>query len=163
MCIRDRTRVTTFYRFAGTSPGTDPNIYGFTVGSSAYQYEDHATGTILRYTGVNRSNPVDVWAGAGGNNTSAIAPSVHPSFDNGRLVTVYGSYVPVSFSTPSGMTLRNSVHYHSGDTWPVDTWPATYVFDQACDLASSSGTRTSALTPFGSHYAQWTALSLVLH
>jgi|GEM_PF-2282518 len=161
--LNSATRVTTFYRFAGTSPGTDPDIYSFTIGTSVYEYEDHATGTILRYTGVDPSNPADVWDGAGASSTTAAAPSVHPSYDNGRLVTVFGSYVPVSFSTPSGMALRNSVHYHSGDTWPVDTWPATYVFDQAWDQASPTGTRASTLTPFGSHSAQWTALSLVIH
>ncbi|QNT77021.1 tandem-95 repeat protein [Dehalogenimonas etheniformans] len=156
------TRVTTFYRFAGTSPGTDPDTYSFTIGTATYQYEDHATGTIVRYTGIDTTNPVDVWAGGGGSSTSAEGPSVHPSYDNGRLVTVFGSYVPAGFSTPSGMTLLNSVHFHTGETNYVDTWPATYVFDQAWSPASPTGIRTSTITQFGGHFEQWTTQSLVL-
>ena len=163
------TIVFTFYRFAQAG---DPDYYVFNIAHDVTGW-DHATGNIARYTGVDFTNPVDVWGGAGGDCTigTATAPSVHPSYDNGRLIVVFGDASPSSFTAPSGMIQRIALHYHSAEqAYAQYMWPATYMFDMDWAPASPSPAKDSTATywtaasqPPAYSGVSWAAQSLVLH
>jgi len=100
-----------WYRVATAS---EPATHTFTWGAP----NENATGTILRYTGVDTSTPIDVSGVATGNSVNPTAPSVTTTAANARLLRLFGADTTVSVNTvPTGTTRRYA--QSSGGTGPT--------------------------------------------
>jgi hypothetical protein len=120
-----------YVRVAGSS---EPASYTWTFSSA-----QAAAGTILAYSGVDRSQPVGASSGRVLSNTASLAaPSVTAVSTNAVLVGFYGSPGATSITAPAGMTERSDVASTSG-TYKVTSESAT----QQLSAAGATGDRVA--------------------
>ena len=96
-----------FYRVATVS---EPADYTFTWGS-----HEQAAGAILRYSGVDTVNPIDVSALDTGDNDTPTAPDATTTIGDTRIVRVFGSDDDETITGPSGHDLRVDLVSGSGN------------------------------------------------
>jgi len=140
------------YYHVVTSAGSEPASYSFGLsGSSTLR----ASGGILRYTGVDTTNPVDVSNGTTNNNNQPQAPSVTTTVANDRVIGLYGLDTNGSFTPASGLTERYDV------TNTSTSGPATEAADYTQVIAGSTGNKTATATASNNWAAQLVALKPV--
>jgi hypothetical protein len=124
------------YRRYATSgdPGT---TYTWSVSAGG-----NGAGTMLVYSGVDQSTPIDVNAGTNKDpvGSSFDAPSVTTTITNTRLVVLFGIRSGGTVGTPTGMTQR---------LYRDDGSSAT-ALDQSVSAAGSTGVRTGSPAQTGS-------------
>ena len=136
--------IATYRKVAGAS---EPASYTWNISGS-----NRASGGIIRYTGVDISNPIDVTGGANGNSSSVGAPSITTTAANDLVVAFFGVDNNFSFSPPSGTTERYDVT-HSDSSGPGS---AADDFTQAS--AGATGTKTATVSSAEKWVAQQVAL-----
>jgi hypothetical protein len=123
----------TYYKVATAS---EPASYTWTFGESR-----RAAGGIIRYTGVDTSNPIVTSAGGtAGSSSEVIAPTVTTTADDTLIVSFFGINDNRTFSPPTGMTERFDVRNTNSDG------PAISAADQVIVTAGATGTRTATLS-----------------
>ena len=90
--------VVSFWKLAGASEG---NNYTFTLSPGA-----RAVGGILRVTGVDTANPIDVSGENTENSTSVQAPSITTTTAQTTLIGFFGTGTQTTFGTATSMTER---------------------------------------------------------
>lgn len=135
-----------YWKVAGSA---EPASYTFTFGSS-----QGASGTIVAYTGVDTSAPVDVAGGQTGDGTAPpTAPSVTTTTANDRLVAFFGLAAATGIGAPAGMTERAEASTTAG-TYRTTTEAA----DQALGAAGATGSRVASTSSTASSIGQVVAL-----
>lgn len=123
-------QVVTAYKIATSS---EPSSYTFT-GSATLD----ASGTIVDYSGVDQTNPIDTSQTASGSSGNAVGPSVTTTAANDRVVEAVGftgaGASLWSPTPPSGMTTRAVANSNS---------TVTFVAGKAQAAAGASGTFTT--------------------
>ena len=84
-----------FYKFAGSS---EPNSYTFNISPNR-----RAAGGIMRYTGVNTSNPIDGSSGNTGDGDEVETDSFNTSVDDTALVGFFGIDTGTTFDEADSM------------------------------------------------------------
>jgi hypothetical protein len=139
-------RQSVFVHVAGSS---EPPSYTFTLAAA-----HGAVGTILAYTGVDTSNPIDASSGrANASSTSFTAQSLTASGPNEMLVGLFGAKGPVTITQPAGMTERGELTFNtSGEK----------VTNEAADVllsaAGPTGNRVATASPAAYNIGQLVAL-----
>jgi peptidoglycan/xylan/chitin deacetylase (PgdA/CDA1 family) len=140
----DDIGLASYYKFAGAS---EPVNYSWGISVS-----DRAAGGIIRYTGVDASNPINALSGSAGIDSSADAPSVTTTADNSMVVMLISVDNDYALGTPSGTTKRYNVQNSS------NSGPSASAYDSVKTLAGSTGTKTFSI----SHSENWVAQTIVL-
>jgi hypothetical protein len=137
------------YYHVVTNAASEPASYSWGLASST-----RASGGINRYTGVDTSSPIDVSAGAAGNNTASVqAPSITTTSNSDLVVGVFSINANTNFTPPSGTSERYDVtNTNSGG-------PATESADFEQAAAGSTGAKTATAGTSGSWAAQLIALN----
>lgn len=105
-----RVAVLSYYKVAGSS---EPSTYTWSFNTSA-----RAAGGIMRFTGVNTSDPIDAApTGNTGNGSTLTAPSFNAAATT-TLVGMFAIDENVSFSAGSGMTERFEEDHQHNDEGP---------------------------------------------
>src|SRR3989344_2343243 len=104
----DDIGLATYYKITGSS---EPFSYVWGVintqgGDSDEDTEPRATGGIIRYTGVDTNDPVDVSSEDEGNDDVLVAPSVTTTQQNETVIVFYGQDDNNDPPNPSGTTER---------------------------------------------------------
>jgi len=142
--------VATYYHVV-TNASSEGGSYTWSLSSGT-----RASGGIIRYTGVDTSNPIDVTSGnIGGNtSTSVTASSVTPTAANEMVVGFFGINNSRTFTAPSGMTERYDV-VNSNSSGPAIEG-ADYI--QATAVATGDKTATLSSSTSQTWAAQLVAL-----
>jgi len=94
------TALSVFYRLAS---GSEPNSYNFSLASGS----DEMCAAIVRYSGVNTTNPIDGSNIATGNSNNPNPPSITTTTNNATIVNIIGTDGDRSpMGHPSGTTER---------------------------------------------------------
>ncbi|MBV9281119.1 MAG: hypothetical protein JOZ41_13640, partial [Chloroflexi bacterium] len=111
-----------YYEVAGSA---EPSSYTWT--STAYS---NGSISILDYTGISTSAPVNAWAGNSGFSATAVAPSVNTSTSTISVVlaTWDGGASNLTATTPSGYTQR----------WFLNSYEWTYGADSLTPAAAGT-------------------------
>ena len=131
-----------YYKVAGAS---EPTSYAFTWTNSYL-----AVGTILRYSGVDTTNPIDVSGSSTGTSNSAVAPSVTTTVDGAMVVRIAG----VDTTALSGTPATQRVLIETAGTGSVGLG----VSDAVQATAGATGTAAFAL----SASEEWRAVTVAL-
>jgi hypothetical protein len=137
-----------WYRWAGAG---DPATYSFTKSNP----KADMVAAMLRITGANTTNPVDVSAGnsqGGTVSTTITAPSVTTTVANTLLLTFASTTDGNTYTPAAGMT--EQVDYTSG------RWMSEQVATQAIAAAGATGTRTITINNIGNVYAVASTLAI---
>ncbi len=169
--LNDYVCVATYYRFADSSD-VDPESPSSYEWRYVYQngyYSTLAVGGIIRYAGVDPTFPVDVVSDNQGtgyeNGTNITSAPVVTRCPDDRVVTIYGTYVPVEeFSVPEELNYINYIHYHltKDQQWVPWAYPSLGMFDKAQPTAGPSGARTTTITLFDKGRITWAAQTISL-
>ncbi|MFZ6014785.1 MAG: peptidoglycan-binding protein [Patescibacteria group bacterium] len=138
-----------YYKVAG---GSEPSSYTWTL-SRAFG-NSRASGGIIRYSGVNNSDPIDASSGNTGNGSTASAASIDTVWNNDRVVVFFGIDDNATFGTISGANERFDV------TNSDSSGPATAGDDYTQITAGSTGSKTSAISQSDYWAAQQIALRM---
>ncbi len=142
--------VATYRKFAGASDTGAGVTYTFRLSNNT-----RAVGGIVRYTGVNPSNPVSDDGGqasGGGGGNPVTAPSINPG-DNSALVAVLGSDTGTTFgSWSAGMTEQLDQRNTSGSGPTIGIGTGSFA------SGSSTGTKTATTAASSRWAAQLIAL-----
>lgn len=130
--------IATYYKIAGSS---EPSSYTWDVvntegGESDTATEPRAAGGIIRYTGVDTSDPIDVMGEQEGDDDILVAPSVTTTDPNETVIVFYAQDDNNDHPTPSGTTERYDV-----ENLDVDG-PQTSAADFVKTTAGSTGTKS---------------------
>jgi large repetitive protein len=136
------------YYHVVTNGASEPSSYTWTFGGSFA-----ASGGIVRYVGVDTSDPIDASSIVAGNDSSPTAPSVTTTSANDLVVALFGSDSTGTFTPPSGMTERYDVHNTSA------SGPGT----EAADVAQASAGATGAKAATATASARWVAQLIALN
>jgi hypothetical protein len=137
------------YYHVVTNGGSEPSSYTWTFDSSLT-----ASGGILRYVGVDTTDPIDASTAGAGNSSSPTAPSVTTTSANELVVALFGSDSTGTFTPPSGMTERYDVHNTIGPAAPAT---------EAADVTQASAGATGAKTATATVSARWVAQLIALN
>lgn len=119
-----------YYKMAGSS---EPASYTFTLTNSP----KHAGG-IVRYSGVDSVNPINVSAtNSGTSSTSQVAPSVTTTVNNAKVLVYYTSKKPATY-TPAATTTER---WDAPNT--ADGLPSNMMADFEQVTAGATGTKTA--------------------
>lgn len=138
----------TYYKVAGSS---EPALSSWNITQTSNGNSKRGAGGIIRYTGVDTANPIDVSAASTSKSTSAVAPSVTTTVVNDRVIAVYGLNASSSFGTPSGTTERFDTTNTNG------SGPAAAGDDFVQTSAGSTGTKTASVPN-----KEWAAQTIAL-
>jgi hypothetical protein len=141
--------VLTYRKFAA---GGEPATYTWTFGSSR-----RASGSILRYTGVDTASPVGASSGQTGSGTTVTAPAITPTVNNSALVGVFGTNTNATFTIAGGTGLTE----RSDMTNSNAAGPATMAATGGPAGSTSTGTKAATATASATWAAQLVALSPV--
>ncbi len=118
--------------------------------------QTRATGGITRFGGVDSITPIDTVATSSGRGTTATAPAVTTSFNNGRIITLFATNIGTSnsslFATSTGMTKRYDIKN-------MPFGPTSSAQDKLQVDTGSTGIFSSL---FNSAPREWVAQTLVL-
>lgn len=109
-----------------------------------------AIGGILTYRGVDLTQPVEEWSGQVGSGTSVTAPSLTTSVSGARLVGIFSTEMPGTFTPPGGMTELQDI----GCSWTA----AIATADETLLSSGATGSRTATSTAGGEYVAHLVAL-----
>ena len=101
----------TYYRIANSS---EPSSYSWNLTNLEGESDDEdteprAAGGIIRYTGVNIDDPIDVKAKSEGNGNMLYAPSITTTNANETVILFYAQDDSTDHPTPSGTTERYDI------------------------------------------------------
>ncbi len=136
--------VVSFWKLAGAS---EPNSYSFTLSPNA-----RAVGGILRVTGVDTADPIDLSGGNTGNSRDVQAPSITTTSNRTTLIGFFGTDTRTSFNDAASMTEQFD-RQHGNSAGP------TLAGDS--DPAASTGATTSRIARAGAS-AQWAAQMIAI-
>lgn len=137
-----------FYRIATGSE--NPN-YTFTWGST-----EQAAGSILRYSGVDTSDPIDLSAIASGSTNQPTAPSVTTTVDDTLVVRTFGADDDdIPFTGPTGHVKRVELESNAG----IGT-TTLGVADTTQGTAGSTGSAVFDLAGTGNE--RWVAVTVAI-
>ncbi len=140
----------TYYRWAG---GSEPTTYTWTVSPSA-----RASGGILRYTGVNPSNPINGTSTNTGSGTAVTANSITTTSAQTAVVAFYGTGTSTTFTPPSGSpTATERFDVKNANA----AGPSTESSTLAEATAGATGTKAATAAASGQWAAQMIALNPV--
>jgi len=138
--------IATYYRVAGAEAG--PYVWSFSPSV-------RAAGGIIRFTGVNTSNPIDVSNGnSGGPGTSLSATQVTTTVANTTLVGFFGIDTGATFTASGSNPLSEQFDIRNSSASGPATWGATRT--QA--TAAATGNKTATASASGPWVAQLIAL-----
>jgi hypothetical protein len=137
----------TYYHVV-TNSGSEPASYTWNLsGSSTLR----ASGGIVRYTGVDTSNPIDVSNGGTGSSNTPTAPGVTTTVTGDMVIGFFGLDTSGTFTAPTGMTERYDVTNSSS------SGPASEASDYT-QAAGATGNKAATSTQSNSWVAQLVAL-----
>jgi hypothetical protein len=110
----------------------------------------YLSGSLMNFTGVNSTSPIDVSGSASGSSVTATAPSVTTTAANDMLLVAFG--LNAIYTAPSSPAQAAMVQYSA--TTSVGNWAGTET------IASAGATPTVPLSLSTS--AQWAVLSIAL-
>ena len=140
-------RLATYWHAAG---GTEPAAYTWTFSSA-----QSATGSVLAYTGVSPTAPIDTSAGqANASSTSVTAPSIATTAADAQVVGLFANTTLTSFTPPAGMTERSDIASPSTVTYKVTGASA----DTVLATPGATGTKTATALNAGPSVGQLIAL-----
>ena len=135
-------RQATYWKVA---TGSEPASYTFTFNASRA-----SSGAIAAYSGVNTTNPVDVFSGGTATSTSISAPSVTTGFNKDMIIGGFAIANSSAISPPAGMTERTELA--SGSSIKVE------VAEAVLASAGATGVRTATAASSGANVGQLLAL-----
>ncbi len=149
--VRTDPRVPTFtqavfWHLAGAS---EPTSYTFTFDSS-----QTAVGTIVAYSGVDNTTPIDHSGQPTSSSATITAPSVTTTMPNTQLVAFFGIVGKTTIGTSPGMTERAEVFSPNGTTSKL----TAALDDQPMAAAGDSGNRTATAGVSAHNIGQLVAL-----
>ncbi len=136
-----------FWKLAGTS---EPNSYTFNLSPSV-----RAVGGIVRITGVDTADPIDLSGGNTGNSTSVQAPSITTTSDETTLIGFFGTDTRTTFGTASSMTERFDRQH------PNSAGPTLAADSDSAPNAGGTGNRTATAGASARWAAQMIAVNPV--
>src|SRR3989344_9383719 len=136
--VDDEIGMTTYYKVAGSS---EPASYTWDLVNTEgvepdNETEPRAAGGIIRYTGVDTTDPVDVMSEAEGDDDILVAPSVTTTVADETVVVFYAQDDNNDHPTPSGTIERYDV-----ENIDVDG-PQTSAADFTQAAAGATGTKS---------------------
>jgi hypothetical protein len=138
--------IATYYRVAGSEAG--PYVWTFSPSV-------RASGGIIRFTGVDNSNPINVSNGnAGGPGTALSATQVTTTVANTALVGFLGTDTGATFTASGGTPLTERIDVRNTNAGGPSTWGANAT--QASAAATGNKTATASLS------APWVAQLVAL-
>jgi len=127
----DDVSLLTYSRVVGS---LEPASYTWIIGGS-----QESSGGMIRYTGVDSANPIDISSSSNGNGSTATAPSVTTTVNDAKIALFFGADDNISFASPSGAIERYDIPFDSND----DVGSAEFDFTQA--IAGATGTKASGM------------------
>ena len=143
------TALACWYKFA-TASESSPSI--------TLLAPDGSTGVILAYSSIlsyNNASPVRTNSLTTAGTTNAQTLSATASTNNSLVISVFGCPAlgantnTISFSTPTGTTLRASLTSTGSGTAGKSAYPAILVVDENQSAAGTTTSRTSVITKVG--------------
>ena len=111
-----------------------------------------AVGGITPYSGVDTTNPVDVFAGNSSFGIVATTSAITTSAANEEVIALFATDVNKSFSTPTGVTQKYNLAHSGG--------PSTAAYDVLQMAAGSAGAKFSTIS--GNKPRNWVAQQIAL-
>ncbi|MCA1832871.1 MAG: DNRLRE domain-containing protein [Actinobacteria bacterium] len=124
--------------------GSEPASYAWTLSEAKA-----ATGSIVAYSGVDSTNPIDVTAGSSNlsNSTSIVAPSVTTTAANERVVGLFATMAtatPALINPPTGMVERGEDSADANAQPPATLEVADFVQSMAGATGDKTATANAA-------------------
>jgi hypothetical protein len=141
----------TYYHVVTNAAGEPATSYSWGISSS-----NRASGGILRYTGVDTSNPIDVHSEGRGNSSSVTAPSVSTTAANDLVIGFFSLDENATFAAPGGMSER----YDVANT--DSSGPTTEAADYTQATAAATGNKTATASQSNDWVAQLVALRMAV-
>lgn len=135
--------------------GSEPGSYTFTIAGTPLSY-----GAILRYSGVNPSNPINASSSNSGNSMLATHPSVNVTTENTTIIRI-SAFSSITANTPAGHDTRIGAGVGDGGT---GTGFATIIADVAQMSTGATGTASHEVYEdnTGTTPTDWATFTLAL-
>ncbi len=142
--------IASYYRVAVAG---EPASYTWTISPNA-----RASGGILRYTGADTSNPINISSTNTGSGTTVTASTVTTTTARTALVGFYATDTNTSFIAPTGMTERFDIK-NTNTAGPNGSGPTT----EAATVTQATAGATGSKIATAAASAQWAAQLIALN